>query len=173
MSVAGRKKRAAVVTVSDKGFAGEREDESGRVVRSELEAAGIEVGRTDMVPDEREIITGALIEICGQGYDLVITTGGTGLSPRDVTPEATMEVIDREVPGMSEAMRSESLKITPHAMISRSVCGLRGSTLIVNLPGNPKGAGECLRVIIPAVPHALEVAAGEAGECADRDAGDC
>lgn len=162
---------AAVVTVSDKGFTGEREDKSGAVVRGALEAAGMEVVRGEIVPDEQAVLAGLLEELCRSGINLVVTTGGTGVSPRDVTPEATLEVIEREVPGMAEAMRAKSLEVTPHAMISRAVCGLSGSTLIVNLPGSPKAALECLDVIMPALPHALEVAAGEASECAAPPAG--
>ena len=157
---------AAVVTVSDKGFAGEREDRSGAVVREALEAAGMTVSRTEIVPDEQAALVGLLEELCVERVNLIVTTGGTGVSPRDVTPEATLSVVDRQVPGMAEAMRAESLKVTPHAMISRAVCGLRGSTLIVNLPGSPNGARECLEVIMPALPHAIEVAAGDASECA-------
>jgi molybdopterin adenylyltransferase len=160
------KYRAAVVTVSDKSFAGEREDESGRVVREMLEDAGIEVARTEIVPDDLSTLGELLEELCRKGINLIVTTGGTGLSPRDVTPEATLSVINKEVSGMAEAMRAESLKVTPHAMISRAVCGLAGQTLIINLPGSPKGARECLRVVLPAVPHALEVASGSASECA-------
>jgi len=161
-----RKHSAAVVTVSDKGSAGEREDKSGRVVREMLEGAGIEVTRAELIPDDLLALTGLLDELCGKGFNLIVTTGGTGLSPRDVTPEATLAVIDRQVPGMAEAMRAESLKVTPHAMISRAVCGLAGQTLIINLPGSPRGARECLEVVLPAVPHALEVASGSASECA-------
>jgi molybdopterin adenylyltransferase len=161
-----RKYRAAVVTVSDRCFSGEREDESGRVVRVVLEDAGIEVTRTETVPDDFYALTDLMGEICSKGFDLIVTSGGTGLSERDVTPEATLSVIDREVPGMAEAMRAESLKVTPHAMISRAVCGLAGRTLIINLPGSPKGARECLEVVLPAVPHALDVASGGASECA-------
>src|SRR5659263_499812 len=162
----GRAFKAAVVTVSDKGAAGEREDRSGAVVREVLEGAGLEVARAEIVPDEKETLASLLEELCARGFNLVVTTGGTGLSPRDVTPEATLAVIDKEIPGMAEAMRAESLKVTPHAMISRAVCGLKGSTLVVNLPGSPNGARECLDVVMPALPHALEVAAGEASECA-------
>jgi molybdenum cofactor synthesis domain-containing protein len=158
--------RAAVVTVSDKGAAGEREDRSGPVVREVLEGAGLEVARAEIVPDEKETVASLLEELCAQGFNLVVTTGGTGLSPRDVTPEATLAVIDREIPGMAEVMRAESLKVTPHAMISRAVCGLKNGTLVINLPGSPAGARECLQVVMPAVPHALEVAAGNASECA-------
>lgn len=155
-----------MVTVSDKGAAGEREDRSGKVVRELLEAAGLAVGRSEIVPDEVEVLSGLMVELCDRGFDLVVTTGGTGISPRDVTPEATRAVIDREVPGMAEAMRASSCRVTPHAMISRAVCGLRGATLIINLPGSPKGAKENLEVVMPAVPHALEVAGGLASECA-------
>jgi molybdenum cofactor synthesis domain-containing protein len=165
--------RAAVVTVSDKGAAGEREDRSGAVVREVLEAAGIEVARQEIVPDDREALADLLRELCDGGSNLVVTTGGTGLSPRDVTPEATLAVIEREVPGMAEVMRAESLKVTPHAMISRAVCGLRGATLVINLPGSPAGARECLEVVMPAVPHALEVASGNASECAGEAPGGC
>jgi len=163
---------AAVVTVSDKGSAGERKDESGPVVRSILEDAGIEVVRVVIVADERAKLKRILDDLCGEGVDLVVTTGGTGVSPRDVTPEATLDVIDREVPGLAEAMRAESLKVTAHAMISRAVCGLKGKTLIINLPGSPRGARECLNVVMPAVPHALEVAAGDISDCATGGSGD-
>lgn len=158
--------RAAVVTVSDRGAAGEREDRSGPAVRDVLEEAGLLVVDTQVVPDDCQTLKRALIDLCDEGINLVVTTGGTGLSPRDVTPEATLAVIDREVPGLAEAMRAESRKVTAHAMISRSVCGLRGGTLIVNLPGSPGGARECLEVIMDALPHALEVAAGDVSECA-------
>ncbi|MHB8896104.1 MAG: MogA/MoaB family molybdenum cofactor biosynthesis protein [Candidatus Geothermincolia bacterium] len=158
--------RAAVITVSDKGAAGEREDLSGKVVREILEGAGIAVERAEIVPDEAGALSELMVEICDEGFDLIVTTGGTGLSPRDVTPEATLAVIEKEIPGMAEAMRAESLKVTSHAMISRAVCGLRGTTLIINLPGSPKGASENLEVVMPAVPHALEVVGGAVSECA-------
>jgi molybdopterin adenylyltransferase len=158
--------RAAVVTVSDKGAAGEREDRSGRVVGEILQAWGIEVARREIVPDEAGVLSELLVALCEAGIDLVVTTGGTGISPRDVTPEATLAVIDREIPGMAEAMRAASLKVTPHAMISRAVCGLRGGALIINLPGSPAGARENLEVVMPAVGHALEVAGGRVSECA-------
>lgn len=160
--------RAAVVTVSDKGAAGEREDTSGVVVGEILEAAGIGVVRREIVPDEADPLRDLMVSLCEEGLDLIVTTGGTGLSPRDVTPEATLAVIDREIPGMAEAMRAESLKVTHHAMISRAVCGLRGGTLIINLPGSPAGARENLRVVMPAIPHAIEVARGRASECASN-----
>jgi molybdopterin adenylyltransferase len=164
---------AAVVTVSDKGAAGEREDRSGAVVREVLEGAGIKVEKALIIPDDLQALEDLLSELCSQGLNLVVTTGGTGLSPRDVTPEATLAVIDKEIPGMAEAMRAESLKVTPHAMISRAVCGMKGATLVVNLPGSPKGARECLEVVMGALPHALEVAAGTVSECASEPPGAC
>jgi molybdopterin adenylyltransferase len=158
--------KAAVITVSDKGAAGEREDTSGAVVRDILEGAGIEVVRREIVPDEANVLSELMVALCDEGVDLIVTTGGTGVSPRDVTPEATLAVIEKEIPGMAEAMRAESLKVTPHAMISRAVCGLRVGTLIINLPGSPRGAQENLEVVMPAVPHTLDVAGGRVSECA-------
>jgi molybdopterin adenylyltransferase len=160
------KYKAAVITVSDKGAAGEREDTSGAVVRDILEGAGIEVVRREIVPDEANVLSELMVALCDEGVDLIVTTGGTGVSPRDVTPEATLAVIEKEIPGMAEAMRAESLKVTPHAMISRAVCGLRVGTLIINLPGSPRGARENLEVVMPAVPHTLDVAGGRVSECA-------
>lgn len=165
--------KAAVVTVSDRGAAGKREDASGPAVREILEGAGIEVVSRDIVPDDREALEALLSGLCGRGLNLVVTTGGTGLSPRDVTPEATRAVIDREIPGIAEAMRAESLKVTPHAMISRALCGMAGATMVLNLPGSPAGARECLLVAMRAVPHALEVAAGTVTECAVERPGLC
>jgi molybdenum cofactor synthesis domain-containing protein len=165
--------KAAVVTVSDKSAAGEREDGSGPAVLEVLEGAGIEVVRRELVPDDRAMLESLLGELCGMGLDLVVTTGGTGLSPRDVTPEATLAVIDREVPGMAEAMRARSLKVTPHAMISRAVCGLKDGTLVINLPGSPGGARECLEAVMPALPHALEVVSGSASECGSGPPAGC
>lgn len=173
MTDKGTEFKAAVVTVSDKGAAGEREDKSGAVVCEVLGAAGIEVERTQIIPDELELLKDLLRELCAGGFNLVVTTGGTGLSPRDVTPEATLAVIDKQIPGMAEAMRAESLKVTPHAMISRAVCGMKGATLVVNLPGSPKGARECLQVVMGALPHALGVAAGTVSECAAEPGDPC
>jgi molybdenum cofactor synthesis domain-containing protein len=120
----------------------------------------------EVIPDERDVIKEALVRCTDSLHsDLILTTGGTGLSPRDVTPDATLEVIDKEVPGFSEAMRAEGLKKTPHAMISRAVCGTRKQTLIVNLPGSPKAVRECLKVILPAIPHALSKLKGDQEEC--------
>ncbi len=154
------------LTISDKGFRGERQDKSGEVVREVLSGIGIRVTNYDIVPDEKELIIQKLVKWADQdNLDLVITTGGTGLTPRDVTPEATLAVVDRIVPGFAEAMRAESLKKTPHAMLSRAVVGTRGKCLIVNLPGSPKAVRECLQVILPALPHAVETLRGQAGEC--------
>jgi molybdenum cofactor synthesis domain-containing protein len=159
-------KRAGVLTLSDKGSAGQRQDVSGPVIRDMLEGLGIRVEISDVIPDETDMIRSKLISWSDDlRLDLILTTGGTGLSPRDVTPEATLAVIDRRVPGMEEAMRAESLKKTPHAMISRAVVGTRRQTLIVNLPGSPKAARECLESIAPALPHALDKLGGDTKDC--------
>jgi molybdopterin adenylyltransferase len=159
--------KAAVFTISDKGSRGEREDFSGPAVMEMLKAAGAEIVHYEIIPDEVEVIMDRLIQFSKSGVaELIVTTGGTGVSPRDVTPDATKEVIDRELPGMAEAMRAESLKKTPHAMISRAVCGIRGRTLIINLPGSLKGATENLAVVLPAIPHAVEKICGSDAECA-------
>src|SRR5512143_429362 len=136
----------AVLTLSDKGSKGEREDTSGPLIGEMLKGMGARVKYYEVLPDEKEMIKEKLREYSLKA-DLILTTGGTGLSPRDVTPDATLEVIDKEVPGFSEAMRAESLKKTPHAMISRAITGIRGSTMIVNLPGSPRGVKENLIVI--------------------------
>jgi molybdopterin adenylyltransferase len=159
-----------VLTISDKGWRGEREDSSSEVIREMASSVGAQVAKYDIVPDERDLISQRLMEWADAGtLDVVITTGGTGLAERDVTPEATLAIIDRLVPGLSEAMRMETLKKTPLAMLSRAVAGVRNRTLIINLPGSPKGVEECLQVILPALPHAVEVIKGEAGECASRE----
>lgn len=160
--------KAAVVTVSDKASRGEREDKSGEVVSEVLSNAKIDVLRREVVADELEELKKLLIELSDSGFDLIVTTGGTGISPRDITPEATLSVVQKEIPGMAEAMRFESRKKTPYAMISRAVCGMRGRTIIINLPGSPSGARECLEVVMPAIPHAVEVASGSAHECASK-----
>lgn len=158
--------RAAILTVSDKGSRGERpSDIGGETVRETLTSLGVETADYKVVPDERPIIERTLTAWAdGGGVDLIVTTGGTGVSPRDVTPDATLAVIDRQVPGMSEVMRAESLKKTPQAMLSRAVVGVRGKTLILNLPGNPNGARECLEAVAPALAHAVESIRGESGE---------
>lgn len=159
--------RVAILTVSDKGSAGEREDLSGRALEEMALEAGWSVEARDIVPDEIDAIAARLLHYCDElRVDLALTTGGTGLSPRDVTPEATRRVIDREAPGFAEAMRAASLSRTPHAMLSRAVSGMRSRTLIVNLPGSPRGARENLEVIMPALPHGLEKLRGDGGECA-------
>jgi len=155
-----------VITLSDKGSRGEREDISGREVIDMLADLDIRVADYEIVPDEKEIIKKKIIEYTDtRRLDLVVTTGGTGVSPRDVTPDATLEVIEKELPGMAEAMRAESMKKTPHAMISRAVAGIRGHSLIVNLPGSPKGARENLAVILPALKHTIEKIQGDESDC--------
>ena len=156
-----------ILTVSDKGWSGERQDRSGEVIRQLLSRMNVHIVNCDIVPDEQKLIAHKLVQWADEdGIDVIITTGGTGLSPRDVTPEATLSVVDRVVPGFAEAMRAESLKQTPHAMLSRAITGIRGSCLIINLPGSPKAARECLEVILAALPHAVETVKGKGGECA-------
>jgi len=157
--------RVGIVTLSDKGSKGEREDASGPLIRQFVEAIDAKVAHYEVLPDEQPELEARLIALC-QICDVIFTTGGTGLSPRDITPEATLAVIDREVPGIAEAMRLEGLKKTPRAMLSRAVAGVRGSTLIVNLPGSPKGVRESLEAIITALPHAVEKIKGSPSECA-------
>ena len=161
--------KVAILTISDKGSKGEREDSSGPLIREMVKDLPAEVIRYEIIPDEKEMIIQALKKTADQfNADLILTTGGTGMSPRDVTPDATLKVIDREVPGFAEAMRAESLKKTPHAMISRAVAGIRAQTLIVNLPGSPKSVRENLAVILPALPHALSKLKGDPSECAQE-----
>jgi molybdopterin adenylyltransferase len=156
----------AIVTVSDRGAAGERQDESGRVIAETLHSQGYEVRVRALVPDEIPAIAAELCRCVDvEKVALVVTTGGTGVAPRDVTPEATLQVIERPVPGMAEAMRSASLLKTPHAMISRALVGIRNATLIINLPGSPRGALENLTVLLPALPHALEKIQGDPSDC--------
>ena len=154
----------AILTISDAGSKGEREDTSGDAISEMMAREGFAQVRREIVPDEREVISKKLREWCDGGeIDVILTTGGTGLGPRDVTPEATREVIEIEVPGIAEAMRMETLKNTPLSMISRAVAGLRSGCLIINLPGSPKGVRECLGVAAPVVPHALEMVRGRRG----------
>jgi len=159
--------KVAILTISDRGSKGEREDSSGPLIQEMVKGLPAQVIHYEIIPDEKEVIIEALKKSADQlKADLILTTGGTGLSPRDVTPDATLKVIDKEIPGFSEAMRAESLKKTPHAMISRAICGIRGSSLIVNLPGSPKSVKENLSVILPALPHALSKLMGDPSECA-------
>ncbi len=159
--------RAAILTISDKGSRGERIDQSGPALARWLAERGVEIAASAIIADERTLIAGALRQWSdSQEADLILTTGGTGLSPRDVTPEATLQVVDRVVPGFSEAMRAASLAKTPHAMLSRAVCGIRSRTLILNLPGSPAGAMENLEAVWPAVPHAIRKLQGDPTDCA-------
>lgn len=158
-----------ILTMSDKGARGEREDLSGEEIRKLVAEIPAEVKAYEVIPDEKYLIKDKLIEYADElALDIIITTGGTGVSPRDVTPDATLEVIDKEIPGMAEVMRFESLKKTPRAMISRAVVGFRGRTLIINLPGSPKGVRENLSAILPAISHAVEKIKGDPTECAQN-----
>ncbi len=156
-----------ILTMSDKGYAGDREDVSGMEIRRIVQDGGLgNVEFYEVIPDEAGIIRDKLCEMVDVHHlDVIFTTGGTGVSPRDVTPEATMAAIDKELPGFSEAMRAESLKKTPHAMISRAVCGIRKESLVINLPGSPKAVRESLAVILPAVRHTVEKIKGSMTEC--------
>ena len=159
--------RTAIITLSDKGSAGEREDESGNIIREMIADIGASAVHYEILPDEKSKIVETLTRLSDSGnIDLILTTGGTGVAPRDVTPEATLSVIDRELPGMAEAMRAESLKKTPHAMISRAVAGVRKQTLIINLPGSPRAVRENLAVVLPALSHAIEKIKGDPSDCA-------
>ena len=159
--------QAGIITVSDKCSQGKREDLSGPAIAEMLADVAIEIKYTTIIPDETDQIKEAIINFADvKKLDLILTTGGTGVSPRDLTPDATLEVIEKQIPGMSEAMRQKSLLITPHAMISRAVAGIRGKCLIINLPGSPKGAKENLAVVLPALKHAIEKIKGDDSECA-------
>lgn len=160
---------AAVITISDKGARGERKDTSGPALCAIMEDYGLEVRYTAMVPDEREQICSELIKCADeQRVSLVLTTGGTGFSPRDITPEATKEVIERDTPGIPEAMRAESMRITPRGCLSRGVAGIRGGTLIINLPGSEKAARENILAVMDAVLHGLDMLASSgSADCAE------
>ena len=159
--------KTAILTISDKGSRGERIDGTGPALKSELVDKGFCISFYKMIPDEKQEIERELIYLCDElKVDLILTNGGTGFSERDVTPEATQNVIEKYVPGIGEAMRMKSLVITPKAMLSRSIAGIRGKTLIINLPGSPKGAVENLQFILPAIPHGIAILTGEASECA-------
>ena len=154
----------ALLTISDKCSKGEREDKSGQLISEIIKDIG-RIKYYDILPDEIDLIRHKMLQYV-DGVDLILTTGGTGLSPRDVTPEATREVIEREVPGIAEAMRMEGLRKTRKSMLSRAVAGVRGQTLIINLPGSPAAVRENLEVILDAIPHAVEKIKGDTGECA-------
>lgn len=153
----------AVLTLSDKGSKGQRQDESGPAILEMLKDFA-EVKFYDILPDEKDLIKSKLLQYSGI-VDLIFTTGGTGLSPSDVTPDATLEVIDKEIPGISETMRMEGLKKTNRSMLSRAVAGVRGQTLIINLPGSPTAVRENLKVILDVIPHAIEKIKGDSGDC--------
>lgn len=162
-------KRAAIITSSDSGFRGEREDLSGPVIREIVEASGYQVVSMQLLPDEKLLLSEAMREIADLNKaDLILTTGGTGFSPRDCMPEATRAIIEKEVPGIPEAMRAYSAQFTKRAMLSRAAAGIRKSTLIVNLPGSPKAVRECLEFIITELAHGIEILTGEASNCARK-----
>ena len=159
--------KTAIITLSDKGYAGEREDKSGPLIREMIERAGYEVTEMVLLPDEQMMIEEKLTELCDEREtDLILTTGGTGFSPRDCTPEATLAVAERNAPGIAEAMRYASLQITPRAMLSRGASVMRGKTLIINLPGSPKAVKESLEFLLPNLEHGLGILRGSEGECA-------
>lgn len=155
-----------ILTVSDKGARGEREDKSGPEIKRLIKELPGRVHVYEIIPDEKDIIVNRLTDYTdNRKLDLIITTGGTGVAPRDVTPDATLSVIEKEIPGMAEAMRLQGLKKTPHAMISRAVVGIRKRSLIVNLPGSPRAVSENLNTILPSIPHAIAKIKGDSTEC--------
>ncbi len=161
-----------ILTISDKGSQGQRYDRSGEVIREGLSRIESTIIKYEVIPDEQAVIAGRLAEWAdGGGVDVIITAGGTGLSQRDVTPEATLSVVDKTAPGFAEAMRLKSLEKTPMAMLSRATAGVRKQCLIINLPGSPKAVGECLEVVLPTIPHAVEIIKGEVTEHTLQDAG--
>ena len=161
--------RAAILTASDSGYAGEREDVSGPTIRKILEENGYQVVHTILLPDDREMLAQEMSRIADEGVaELLVTTGGTGFSPRDCMPEATMDITERAVPGIPEAIRAYSMTITPRAMLSRAAAGIRKYTLIINLPGSPKAVKESLEYILPSLEHGLEILTGTASNCAVR-----
>ena len=161
--------RVAIITSSDSGFAGEREDKSGPVIAEIVKNSGYEVSFMKVLPDDREILSNEMKRIADEEVaDIILTTGGTGFSPRDVMPEATMDIVERVVPGIPEAMRAYSLQFTKRAMLSRAAAGIRKGTLIVNMPGSPKAVTECLEYIISELDHALGILKGTAKNCARK-----
>ena len=156
---------AGILTISDKGSRGQRHDESSQVIRESLSRVDSHVARYEIIPDEVDVIRQRLAEWADAGdVDIIITTGGTGLSQRDVTPEATLAIVDKAVPGFPEAMRAKTFNATPTAILSRAAAGVRGKCLIINLPGSPRAVRECLEVVLPAIPHAIEIIKGEVTE---------
>lgn len=159
--------KTAILTISDKGYSKEREDLTGPAIANILPKNLYTVEYLKIIPDEKDMIIKELKYLCDElMVNLILTNGGTGFSKRDITPEATLEVVEKLTPGFNEAMRAASLKITPHAMLSRAVSGIRNSSIIINLPGSPKGAVENLEAILNAVPHGVKILTGEASECA-------
>ena len=164
--------RVGILTISDKGSRGERYDASGQAIKDTLTLEDFVVAKHEVVPDERDVIADKLANWADEGeVDIILTTGGTGLSERDVTPEATMSVLDKVVPGFAEAMRAKTYSLTPMAMLSRAVAGIRKKCLIINLPGSPVAVQECLGIILPALPHAVEIITGEVTEHPAPDTG--
>ena len=161
--------RCGIITVSDSGAEGKREDESGNLIRQILQGSHLEVAAYEIIPDDFETIKGRLEYFCDElRLDLILTTGGTGFSPRDVTPEATKAVIEREAPGVCEAIRMHSLSVTNRAMLSRAVCGIRSGSVILNLPGSPKAVAESLEYALDALLHGLDILAKNASDCARK-----
>lgn len=162
-------KRAAIITSSDTGYRGEREDLSGPAIREILEREGYEVVSMDILPDDRAMLAKRMAEIADNNQaELILTTGGTGFSQRDVTPEATEDIIERNVPGIPEAIRAYSMTITKRAMLSRAAAGIRRQTLIINLPGSPKAVRESLEYIVDSLAHGIEILTGDAADCARK-----
>ena len=154
-----------ILTISDKGWRGQRYDESGKTIRERLSSLDSCIVKYEVVPDEKDVIASKLAEWADEGsVDVILTTGGTGLGPRDVTPEATLAAVDRVVPGLGETMRAETFSKTPFAILSRAVAGIKEKCLIINLPGSPKAVRECLEVVLPVIPHAVEIIKGEVTE---------
>lgn len=159
--------KTAIITISDKGSKGEREDGTGSALKKLLQKEEYSIDYYKIIPDEVDIISDELIKLSdSEQVNLIITNGGTGFSKRDVTPEATKKVIEKYVPGIGEAMRAKSLLVTPKAVLSRGIAGIRKNTLIINLPGSPRGAVENLEAVLPAIPHGIEILLGQASECA-------
>ncbi len=162
-------KRTAIITSSDTGYRGEREDLSGPAVKEIMEAHGYQVVSMEILPDDRGMLSKRMAEIADENQaELILTTGGTGFSPRDVMPEATEDIMERRVPGIPEAMRAYSMTITKRAMLSRATAGIRKQTLIINLPGSPKAVKESLEYIVDALEHGIEILTGEASNCARK-----